>query len=215
MGLVSPIRLSAQARSESGRDLMTSSAHADWTNSRRQRLADLDAARGDANQRSADVEQILWAITLRLAAEFQGYARDLHDLVADECVSSCNTVPGFETVLKLALTAKRDLDVVNAQHESVGNDFSRLGVPIWKALEAAKGAQAVHGWKNTLTTLNVARNAVAHGDPQKFAKLNSMNCPITEKQIGEWQKSLDELVDAMDEVVSNYLVGLLGINPPW
>lgn len=61
-----------------------SDAHADWIGQRQARLAELFAAHatigGSGRGRRWRTSQLNWALTLRIAGEFQGYARDLHTL---------------------------------------------------------------------------------------------------------------------------------------
>jgi hypothetical protein len=75
------------------------------------------------------------ALILRLAAEFQGFARDLHDLACDHLASwAAPTSAAVESVIRNRLREGRDLDRGNAHPGVVGKDFERFGFELWPAL---------------------------------------------------------------------------------
>ena len=94
---------------------MPSVALVSWQTDRQQRIEELNAAHravgGRGPGRRWRTRQLNWAMTLRLAAEFQGFARDLHDLAVDHFAT---TASGGNTqlagVLRERLTTNRQLD---------------------------------------------------------------------------------------------------------
>jgi hypothetical protein len=156
-----------------------------------------------------------WALTLRLAGEFQGYARDLHDLAVDHfVVHGAGANVALRSTLRNLLTKNRLLDKGNAHPGSLGDDFQRLGLALWPALRIAKSAHA-EKWRDKLEALNQARNAIAHAEEGKIAALANAGYPINVRTIRSWKSSLHGLVDSMDSVVSEYLDSLFMTGKPW
>jgi hypothetical protein len=155
-----------------------------------------------------------WALTLRLAGEFQGYARELHDLAVDHFVYvvAQSNAP-LANVLRARMTGNRQLDKGNAHPGSLGADFSLLGMTLWGDLKTAN--PRVTAWNNDLFALNEARNAIAHAEEGKLVRLRQDGYPITLGTIRRWKRSLDGLVETMDDVVRDYLDRLLGAGRPW
>src|SRR2546426_3443884 len=118
---------------------MPSMALAGWQGERSGRLDQLLEAHrrigGTGAGRRTETEQINWALVLRLAGEFQGFARDLHSLGVDRFaswVASGNVQ--VESVLITLLTRGLKLDTGNAEPASLGDAFNRFGVRWWPAL---------------------------------------------------------------------------------
>jgi hypothetical protein len=155
-----------------------------------------------------------WALTLRLAGEFQGYAREVHDLAVEHFVAAvAQSNSQLTNVIRSRMTQGRWLDKGNAHSKSLEGDFGRLGMTLWSALRVAD--RRASGWEKNLDALNAARNAIAHAEVGKLAKLRQDGYPITLVTIGRWKTSLDGLVVTMDDVVSSYLDRLLGAGRPW
>lgn len=196
---------------------MPSAAYAQWSGTRKKKLDELFAAHSTVGGRGPGrrwrTTQLNWAITLRLAGEFQGFSRDLHDEAADILCSPV-TDPGLSAVLRSGLSRSRKLDKGNAQPAALGNDFSYLGISLWPALKNANPRAAT--WNSDLDSLNTARNAIAHDDQDEFLKLQNLGrYPITLQVIKRWRRSLDALAGTMDDVVGDYLAGFLGGQRPW
>jgi hypothetical protein len=153
-------------------------------------------------------------MVLRLAGEFQGYARDLHDLGVDHLVHSI-APPGspLASTLRINLTLKRDLDRGNAQSNSLKNDFLRFGFDMWSAL-ALKDPRSAR-WKQSLEALNRARNAIAHAEDQKLRTLAAEGYPMQLGTIRTWRTHLNSLARSMDRVVADSLAALTGQGAPW
>jgi hypothetical protein len=189
-----------------------------WFGHRQARIDQLLAAHrtmgGSGPGRRWRTEQLNWALTLRLAGEFQGYARELHDVAVDHLVAVVaggNT--GLANVLRAGMTARRQLDRGNASPATLEEDYFRLGLRLWPDLQAA--SFRVPAWKASLAALNEARNAIAHADEGKLIGLRARGYPITLTTVHRWNTSLDGLVRTMDDVVGAYLGRLLGTGSPW
>lgn len=163
---------------------------------------------------AAGVQQINWAIALRLAAEFQGFARDLHTIAVDtfsEWVAGGN--PSVRNAVSAALTLNRQLDQRNAQPSSLGSDFGRLGVNFWPALSARDSRTPTR--QTNLERLNDARNAMIHSRPAELQALERAGYPITLPTIRRWRRGLGALATTMDDELSEHLANLFGRPRPW
>jgi hypothetical protein len=195
-----------------------SAAYLAWLGQRQGRIGQLLQAHrtlggtgvGSRSQR----EQLNWALTLRLAGEFQGFARHLHDVAVDHFVLIvAGTNASLGNVLRARLTESRALDRGNANPGSLGSDYARLGLTLWAALETADYRAAT--WNTNLEALNQARNAIAHAEEGRLLALRTAGYPVTVSTVRRWKGSLDGLAETMDDVVSDYLDRLLGAGRPW
>lgn len=197
---------------------VTSDAYRSWKNERDKRIAELLSAHatigGTGKGRRWRTEQLNWALTLRVAAEFQGFARDLHTL-AVECfvVNVAGSNQAVANALTAQLTKDRALDRKNAHPGSLGSDFDRLGLELWPTLGA--GYRRASKWNNDVTALNKARNAIAHANEHELGDLAVSGYPMRLSTVRRWRSSLDGLAHAMDDVVGDYLDRLLGCGKPW
>jgi hypothetical protein len=197
---------------------LPSTAYLAWFGYRQARIGQLLVAHqtlsGTGRGSRSRAEQLSWVLTLRLAGEFQGFARELHDVAVDHLVAVVaggNT--GLANVLRAGMTARRQLDRGNASPANLEEDYLRLGVLFWPDLRAANSRAPA--WKANLAALNEARNAIAHVDERKLNALRARGYPITLTTVSRWKTSLDGLVRTMDDVVGAYLGRLLGTGSPW
>jgi hypothetical protein len=195
-----------------------SPALATWNGPRADRIDELLGAHrqvgGSGPGRRTNTRQLNWSLVLRLAGEFQGYSRDLHDLAVDHFVGTLAPHnPALASALGTNLTANRQLDRGNAQPGSLGNDFGRLGFQMWPALVAADRRAAT--WRDDLEALNKARNAIAHAEDQKLAALAGAGYPMWLRTVKRWRGSLNGLTQCMDAMVASSLSQILGTGAPW
>jgi hypothetical protein len=200
------------------RHRVPSAALADWNGQRQTRIAELLAAHatigGSGRGRRWRTSQLNWALTLRLAGEFQGYARDLHSLAVTyfaDSVAQGNRRLG--NVLQVQFTTNRALDRGNATPSSLGSDFGRLGLELWPVMRVA--SPHAQSWQDGLEALNRARNAIAHANQDDLDRLARDGYPIVMQTIKRWHRTLDLLAGTMDDVVADYLDGLLRTGRPW
>jgi hypothetical protein len=169
---------------------------------------------GTGPGRRVGTAQLNWSMVLRLAGEFQGYARDLHDLAVDHLVQSLAPQGSpLASMLRTNLTRSRELDRGNAHPGSLGSDFERLGFRLWPAL--GQMDSRAQKWNIELSAINRARNAIAHAEDQKLATLATEGWPMQLRTIKRWRSSLDGLARCMDRVVAESLVALTGKGAPW
>lgn len=200
------------------RPRVPSTALARWRAERAARLDELLAAHatvgGAGPGRRWWTEQLNRSLVLLLAAEFQGFARELHELGASTFASwaaAGNAALG--RVIEARLTEGRQLDRGNAQPGSLGSDFGRLGMDLWPAMavrNAATACRQVH-----LDTLNEARNAIAHADEARLTALRGEGSALTLRTFWRWRRSLNGLAGTLDVEVASHLSRLFGRRAPW
>jgi hypothetical protein len=159
-------------------------------------------------------QQVNWALILRLAAEFQGFARELHALGAEKF--SELALPDNASVARMirnTILKKRQLDAGNADSGTLAGDFGRLGVDLWDRLRRRNRLNEDRKYK--LDQLNKARNAIAHDNQQKFAELDAAGWRLHLADVRDWRSCLGALAGDMDYVVGNHLSTVFGVPAPW
>jgi hypothetical protein len=198
--------------------IMSSLAYARWTGYRAEMLDQLMSAHaaveGSGRGRRWRTEQLNWALTMRLAGEFQGFCRDLHDDAVDFFEVTVSPSPTVASVIHALLTANRKLDKGNAHPGALQQDFELLGLDLKSGIFAASPARGLTRWV-ALGKLNEARNAIAHANHAKLITLRQEGYPIVKRTILTWRSQLDALAETMDDVVARSLGTLLGVGRPW
>jgi hypothetical protein len=152
-------------------------------------------------------------LILRLASEFQGFSRDLHDEAG--LILTRSIAPGNQQLqdnLRIPYTANRKLDQGNADPGTLGADFGLFGMQLWSALYArypARGKQ----WNLRLQALNLARNGLVHDDATKIARVQADGWSLTLQSVDRWKTVLDGLAEGMDRVVEGHLKLVYGASP--
>lgn len=198
---------------------MASRAFQRWKGERSDRLDELASAHrlvgGTGRGRRWRTAGLNEALVLRLAAEFQAYARELHDQASDQFVAW--VAPGstpVQGVVRRRLTESRQLDRGNAQPSSLGSDFGRLGFELWPALSARDKAIAKRH-NDSLERLNRARNALAHGEDAPLATLRAEGFALVLTTFKVWRRDIDGLAANLDFEVADQLGRLFGQPSPW
>jgi hypothetical protein len=158
-------------------------------------------------------EELNQALILRLASEFQGFARDLHDeagMFVAGCLAAEN--PQLQDVLRLPYTVNRKMNQGNADPGTLGNDFALFGIVLWAALHARYPTRA-KGWNQKLAALNMARNGIVHDDGAKVARVQADGWPLTLQSVDRWKSALDGLARGMDRAVGGHLKLVYGTQP--
>jgi hypothetical protein len=147
-----------------------------------------------------------------LGAQFQSFARDLHDEAVAVHVSNAN--PGQAALLAILLTAGRKLDTGNARKSSLGSDFGRLGFTFIADLNAKGPATSTR--LDHLDDLVDFRNAIGHGEEGKIAAFEvSKGISSTKASYQKYRQALNGLAGTMDQVVAERLAAVLAIPKPW
>jgi hypothetical protein len=197
---------------------LTSSALANWRSHRAERLDELYEAHarvgGTSPGRRIDTEQINWSLVLRLAGEFQGFARELHDLGAETFSGwAAGGNAQLQTFILALLTRERVLDRGNAQPGGLGADFGRFGLAWWPELTLRDVRTKRRQEK--LEKLNEARNAIAHANVSEIATLRGDGYPLTLDTVTLWRNALNGLAVTMDDTLAAHLAAVFGRQPPW
>lgn len=197
---------------------VASKAYSTWLKERRDRLDELLVAHrlvgGPGRGRRWRTAALNEALVLRLASEFQGFARDLHDLGCEQFASwAAPKNKALENVLRSRLSEGRDLDRGNANPGSIGKDFGRFGFEVWPALTKRDPSSAAHN--RSLEDLNAARNGLAHADTGALEALRSRGVPLILETYKRWQRDLDALAANLDTELGAQLGTLFSHPAPW
>src|SRR6266498_2979243 len=145
---------------------MPSVSYRRWRTIRARALDEITEAHvavgGSARGRRYATQQINHAYAVLLASQFQGFCRDLHSECIDHLLSVLAPPASLKRLLRTDLLRGRQMDRGNAQPSSLGADFGRLDLNLWKKL-ALFDARSDR-WKSGLELLNEWRNAIAHQD---------------------------------------------------
>jgi hypothetical protein len=197
---------------------VTSIALDDWRGVRAERLDELLEAHtrmgGTGPGRRYRTEQLNLALIVRLAGEFQGFARDLHDEAIDEVharIAAWNLQ--WADAGRGQLRQGRGLDRHNATPSTLGADFARLGLDLWPALKAhdARNGQR----QRHLERLNRARNAIAHDDAAGFQQLATDGVGLNLATFRVWRAAVDHIATGTDAVLAEHLATTFETQLPW
>jgi hypothetical protein len=191
---------------------MPSTAHRRWTTRRANALDEIARAHaavgGTGRGRRTTTQQVNQACAVLLAAQFQGFCRDLHAECVDHLVAAMTPSPELQGLALLEFTRGRQLDRGNAHPGNLHNDFSRLGIDFWPQVEAYDAR--VLAARAHLVVLNDWRNAVVHQDFNP-ARLGGETLRLG--QVRRWRRSCQRLARAFDEVLRRHLEGLTATSP--
>lgn len=201
-----------------------------WLTERAEALDSLDAIHGRVTGRTRgrkyNTKHLNRALFLALAAEFQGFCRDLHEDAAIHIASSLDTVPTNAGLVPIVLDAlvrertinpnkapdkDRRLDKGNADFSALVTDYATLGIHLGKELKQRYPTRFPK-WEKTLAALNGARNGIAHSDSDKLVTAEREH-GLTLATFRKWRSSLNGASAGMDKVVGTYLLDLTGMKP--
>lgn len=199
---------------------MTSVALDDWLTKRQPRLEQLREAHEKVGGKGAGrrwrTEQLNYALVMRIAGEFQGFCRDLHDETTDYFVPEA--VPhnlAAQTILSGSLTLNRVLDRGNASPGGLGNDFLRFGIQLWPSLYVRWPGNGPR-WNQSLEALNKLRNGIAHAQDDLIREVSDDGWPPAQlKTADRFRANAEGLAAGMDTVMASYLQALFGGAKPW
>src|SRR5205807_2318102 len=136
-------------------------------------------------------DELNHSLILRLAAEFQGFARDLHDDASHAVVKTL--APGntaLQTSLLSPYLSGRRLDRGNADPGALDHDFGLFGLELWRELDRRYPRRSPK-WRGHLRLLNTARNGLAHDDEQRIRQVLARGWLLTLPFIHRWRIALD------------------------
>src|SRR5437016_2897894 len=100
------------------------------------------AVGGTARGRRYTTQQINRAYAMLLASHFQGFCRDLHSECVAHLLAVISPPPPLWNLVRAEFDRSRLLDRGNAQPSSLGADFARLGIDLWRDLAAYDGTSS-------------------------------------------------------------------------
>lgn len=195
-----------------------------WQGPRRKAINTLEAAHAtmgevDGPGRPLEIGRpVAHAYVLRVVAEFQAFARDLHDLAVEKIVELSGTEPQHQGMLTTAVTSGRQLDRGNANVSNLTNDFRRIGL----SGLAAKIANNNTYWEKTkkrrgdgahYEDLMNLRNCLAHGNQGQLDRLRWSGIPDTVTWTRRQLPALDRTARALDRTVWDHLKSTFATEP--
>lgn len=101
-----------------------------------------------------------------LAAEFQGFCRDLYIECVEDFLDQMVMAPsGLSAALSMTLRNDLALNRHNASAATVAQDFRALGLSPWESVQR-RYAKDYPDWRAALDSVNAVRNAVAHSNAE-------------------------------------------------
>lgn len=197
---------------------MTSQALTKWRSTRSQQLDELLSAHantcGTGPGRRYATEQLNFAYLVAVAAQFQGFCRDLHS----ESVSVFAAVaPPIATILHLTLTKNRRLDSGNANEATIAEDFGRIGMEdFWDLVGAQGGAALTKARRKRLEQMNMWRNAIAHNNFEQYqSRVDKLDGRLRPRLVEgkRCRVACDQLAEQMARAVAAFLTPIAGAAP--
>jgi hypothetical protein len=187
-----------------------------WNGDRARRLDEIEEAHrrvgGAGRGRRYATRQLNRGYALLLAAEFQGFCRQLH---IESAIQLRNAIasPDVGRIMQANLQRGRRLDRGNATPDNIGADFGNFGLNIWDSL--SRHSDRASRFKKDLESLNTWRNAIVHDDfrsAQAFPR--GLETPLGIAHVRRWRRACDKLAIILDAAMHDHLKRLTG-QPPW
>lgn len=185
----------------------------EWSTTRAAELDEIESAHaavgGIGRGRRYATEQINHAYAVLLAAQFQGFCRDLHSECAEVLVKEVPSTR-VQDVMRWTLLLNRSLDRGNANAGAIGSEFGRLCGEFWDLAYAEDARNRRR--RAALDELNVWRNAIAHQNFEPVTVAGTATLHLD--QVRQWRRACDYLAGTFDRVMHAYLAGITG-TAPW
>ena len=170
---------------------------------------------GPGRGRRTKTQQLNNALVLALAAEYQGFLRDLHDEAVQAIVRHAVSDLPMRDLIGAGLRRSRELDAQTPREERVSRGFARIGMDdLWDRIKSSLPKRGRH-WVVEYRRLLNARNAIAHADEARLAQIRQEGCKIDLAQIRAWRNALNGLARVTNLAVQEYLEEQTGHTPPW
>jgi hypothetical protein len=152
------------------------------------------------------------AYILQLVADFQAFARDLHDLAASSIVDLSGVDPRYRGVLTTAATEGRQVDRGNADRRALQLDYRRLGLADLNDKLGQKNASWPQD-RQEYDHLIILRNAIAHGNQRQLEARRPEGVLDTRTWARMRRPALNRFARALDEIVWEHLRTTFGQDP--
>jgi hypothetical protein len=148
-------------------------------------------------------EENLRGLAALLCAHFQGFCRDLYTETTDLIIDAIPAL--LQGFVRRQAMSQLKLDTGNPNLQSLTHDFNRFGFDLKSLLDLdpANGLRLNH-----LALLNKWRNYVVH-----HGVTAPPGPPLALAPVQAWQTSCSELAVALDQIMYDHLLGLLGVSP--
>lgn len=190
---------------------MPSVSYRRWRTVRRAALDLVETAHttvhGTGPGRREATRQLNHGYAVLLAAEFQGFCRELHTEAARVFVA--NLPAAQQNIVADSLTFNRQLDRGNANTGSIGSDFHRFGPNWWRLVDAVEPDGP--SLRTYLETFNHWRNAIAHSDFDPLRLGGTIRLRLS--MVRGWRQTCNRLARAFDQVLADHLATLTGLRP--
>lgn len=198
---------------------MTSRALKRWNTLRKAQLDELLAAHakvgGSRPGRRYATEQLNHALLVAVAAQFQGFCRDLH---SESVGALAVCAPKLQTILSVTLTKNRRLDQGNANDGNIAEDFGRLGMEdFWARVAAEGGGARTKTRRRRLEQMNLWRNAIAHNNfEQHQVRIDKLDGHLRPRlaEVERCRTACEQLAVQFEAAVAAFLTQVVGA-PPW
>jgi hypothetical protein len=199
---------------------MASKALTKWHTVRHQELDELLHAHakigGGGPGRRYTTEQLNFAYLVAVAAQFQGFCRDLHSEAVGAFAAAAPTT--LSTILYSTLTKNRSLDKGNANGGTIADDFGRLGMTSFWDLVAVDGGPVLTAKRrDRMEQMNMWRNAIAHNNFEQYqSKVDKLDNHLRPRLVEgrKCRTACDKLAVQMASAVGTFLHQVAG-KPPW
>lgn len=191
---------------------MPSVAFRHWRTVRRATLDTVEAAHatihGTGPGRREATRQLNHGYTVLLAAEFQGYCRELH---TEAVTFFSDRLPLLQRdVVARALVLNRQLDRGNASPATLGSDYARLGINWWRAVDDDANPDGP-ALRRVLDELNNWRNAIAHNDFDPARLGGTIRLMLA--SVRGWRQACNRLAGIFDRILADHLQSQTGQRP--
>lgn len=198
---------------------MGSKALSKWKTVRQDELDQLLEAHakvgGSGPGRRYATEQLNHAYLVAVAAQFQGFCRDLHSEAVGAVAASA---PHLSTILLVTLTNNRKLDRGNANGASIAEDFGQIGMRDFWTLVSDKGGKFhTRSRRKRLEQMNLWRNAIAHNDFDQYRlRVSELDGHLKPRlaEVKRCRIACQQLAIQIEAAVSSFLTQVVG-SKPW
>ncbi len=177
-------------------------------------LANAHANVGDVSGpgRPLDVSKPLaHAYVIGIVGEFQGFARDLHDLMVERLVDAAGVSARFVPIMTEGLTRGRGLDRANAGLKTIKDDFARLGLtPLDLSTHDSRWTTVD---SKEFPLVFQLRNALAHGNERELRQLRASGVLDTVTWARRRLPVVNRVAKSLDHHVWDDLRRMIGTEP--
>jgi hypothetical protein len=168
------------------------------------------AVGGSGPGRRSATQHLNQAYAVLLAAQFQGFCRELHTQCTAHLAAGVAD-PTLRALFRSSYLRHRMLDRGNANAENIGSDFGCFNLSFWASVDAHRSQNPRR--RSLLKDMNEWRNAIAHHS-FSAVMLRGGRPTLGLAQVQGWRTACDGLARSFDAVMKDHLRTLTG-TAPW